>query len=338
MIKVGIVGFGFMGRMHYACWSELADAEIVVVCDANPNIIEDTKNAIGNIEGAAEQIDFDSFKLYSDFDEMIAKEKLDVISITLPTYLHPDFTIKSLKAGVNVLCEKPMALNADECQRMAEAAKQTKKYLMIAHCIRFWPEYAETKNIIDSGKYGKVLAATFKRVGSPPNWAADEWFFDESRSGGMALDLHIHDTDYVQYLFGMPKAVCSHAQQTSTGNLTHVVTEYDYDDDTLVTAEAGWLMTPAFGFEMSFNIMLEKATIVYDCTRAPAFRVCTDTGEVITPEVSGSTGYSLQTAHFAKIITGQSTPDVTDLLQSENSVKISLAEIESARKGQKVDL
>ena len=338
MLKVGIVGFGFMGRTHYQCWKKVKGAQIVAICDVNPNIEEDTKKAVGNIGDTSEQVDFSNMKVYTDLDEMLAKEKLDAVSITLPTFLHPDTSIKALSAGVNVMCEKPMALNSKECARMIAEAERSGKILQIGHCVRFWPEYAKAKEIIDSGEYGKVIAGTFQRLGSAPNWSIDGWFFDEQRSGGVALDLHIHDTDFVQYLFGMPKAVCSVGAKGPAGGLAHISTQYLYDNDTAITAEGGWAMMPAFGFEMSFNIVLEKATLVYDLTRDPAFRVCPAEGEAFTPEVEKNDGWSLQIAHFAKAISGAKLKEITTLAQSMNSVRIVEAEKESASKGQKVSI
>ena len=175
-----------------------------------------------------------------------------------------------------------MALTTADCDRMIEAAEKSGKVLQIGHCVRFWPEYAKAKELVDSGAYGKVIAAMFQRLGSPPSWSLDNWFTDEQRSGGMALDLHIHDTDFVQYLFGVPKAVCSHGAKSSQGPLIHIVTQYLYGDDQVITAEGGWGMAPGFGFEMSFNLVMEKATVVYDLTRDPALRVCPVDGEVFT--------------------------------------------------------
>jgi len=336
MLKVGIVGFGFMGRTHYKCWKALDGAEIAAICDVNPNIEEDTKRAVGNIGDPNETVDFSSLTLYTDFDKMLAGEKLDAVSITLPTYLHPDISIKALSADLNVMCEKPMALTPEVCAPMIEAAKSSGKVLQIGHCVRFWPEYAKTKELIDSGEYGRVVAATFQRLGAAPTWSVDNWFLDDKRSGGMALDLHIHDTDYVQYLFGMPKAVCSAGAKAPGGGLAHISTQYLYDDDKCVTAEGGWAMTPSFGFEMSFNIALEKATIVYDLTRDPMFRVCPAEGEAFTPEVEKGDGWLLQIAHFAKAVRGEKVDPVTTLDDSMNSVKIVDAEKESISKGQKV--
>ena len=338
MLKVGIVGFGFMGRTHYKCWEALDGVEIAAICDANPNIEEDTKRAVGNIGDPNETVDFERLTLYADFDKMLASETLDAVSITLPTYLHPDFSVKALSKGLHVMCEKPMALTAEACAPMIEAAQRSGKVLQIGHCVRFWPEYAKTKELLDSGKYGRVIAATFQRLGAAPTWSIDNWFLDEKRSGGMALDLHIHDTDYVQYLFGMPRAVCSFGSKAPGGGLAQIVTQYLYDDDKVITAEGGWAMTPSFGFEMSFNIALEKATIVYDLTRDPAFRVCPAEGEAFTPDVAKGDGWFLQIAHFAKAARGDKVEPITTLADSMNSVKIVDAEKESVSKGQKVSL
>jgi predicted dehydrogenase len=147
------------------------------------------------------------------------------------------------------------------------------------------------------------------------------------------MDLHIHDSDFVQYMFGMPRAVFSSGGKDSEGRLGHVVTQYLYDNDSVITAEGGWALMPAFGFEMSFNIVHEKATIVYDCTREPAFKVCPAEGEAFTPEVQPGDGYILEIDHFVKVIGGEHVAPVTTLDASRDSIKIVEAEKESIRTG-----
>jgi predicted dehydrogenase len=338
MLRIGIAGFGFMGRMHYKCYKALKDVEVVAVCDMNPNIVQDTQKAIGNVGETEEAIDFNSFQLYTDYEKMLAEAKLDAVSITLPTYLHADFSIKALKAGLHVLCEKPMALNVQDCERMIAQANLSGKELQIGHCVRFWPEYARAKEIIDSCMYGKVIAATFQRLGAAPAWSIDNWFMNEKCSGGVALDLHIHDTDFVQYVFGMPRSVFSFGAKSPRGELLHIVTQYLYDDEKIVTAEGSWAMMPHFGFEMSFNIAMEKATIVYDLTRQPKFKVSLGEGKTYIPKVEKCDGWFLEIAHFIKTISGQKVKPVTTLEQSLNSVKIVEAENESIRRGQKVSI
>ena len=182
-MRIGIVGFGFMGRTHYRCWKELEEVEITAICDSNPNRVEDSKETIGNIAGAAEAIDLSKIEIYPDFEKMLANENLDAISLTAPTYLHAEYSIKAMEAGVHVLCEKPMALSTSDCGRMIQAAARSEKVLQVGHCIRFWPEYAKAKQIMTSGEYGRIVAATFQRLGATPKWAWDNWIIDEQRSG-----------------------------------------------------------------------------------------------------------------------------------------------------------
>ncbi len=219
---------------------------------------------------------------------------------------------------------------------MIKAARKSGKVLQIGHCVRFWPEYAKAKEIVAGGQYGRVVAGMFQRLGAAPTWSLDNWFLDEKRSGGVALDLHIHDTDYVQYLFGVPKGVCSHGARTANGQLIHMVTTYDYGDDKLIIAEGGWGMMGSFGFEMSFNLILEKATIVYDLNRKPMFRVCPATGEAFTPEVVAGDGYLREIEHFAKLVRGQPVEEILTLEQSRDSVRIVEAEKESIRGKKKI--
>jgi predicted dehydrogenase len=142
----------------------------------------------------------------------------------------------------------------------------------------------------------------------------------------------------VQYLFGMPKAVYARCTNGPSGDCDHIATHYLYDDDRVITAEGSWLMSPSFGFEMSFNIVLEKATIVFDNTRKPTFKVCPIDKDAFTPEVESEDGWSLQIAHFVKTVSGQNVPEITTPADSLNSVKLVLAEKQSAQTGKEVTI
>jgi predicted dehydrogenase len=193
-----------------------------------------------------------------------------------------------------------------------------------------------TRELIESGTYGKVLAASFRRFSSAPTWSPDNWFADENRSGGQALDLHIHDSDYVHFAFGLPTSVSSVADGPGQG---YIATQYQYGTDgPAVVAESSWRMAPSFGFEMSFVVVLEKATITYDCTRTPAFRVCPVDGEAFTPEVPTGDGYSREIEHFARAVRGESVPVVVTPEQSRETIRLVLAEKRSAREGRPVTL
>ncbi len=338
MIRIGVVGFGFMGKMHFKCYQAHKDVKIAAICDADEKRLRDTGGIAGNLSGAENAIDLSGIELFSDYGRMLNEVKLDAVSITLPTFLHANFTCQALQAGVHVLCEKPMGLDTGECDHMIAAAKSSGKILQIGHCIRFWPEYVKTKELIDSGQYGKVLAVSMRRLSASPTWTSENWLMNEKRSGGVALDLHIHDTDYVQYLFGTPQAVCSFGAPKASGGLAHIMTQYVYDDNKIVFAEGSWTMQPAFGFEMSFNVVMEGATILYDCTRTPAFKVCEEGKDAATPEVESGDGYSRQIDHFLRRVRGESVPEIVTLESSRNSIRIVEAEVKSIQTQQRVAL
>ena len=338
MLRIGIVGWGFMGKMHFRCYKSDTNMEVTAICDADAKQLQNSSGVAGNISGAEDDLDLSNISLYSDLSKMLAEEKLDALSIASPTFLHASQTIEALNVGVHVFCEKPMALNSGDCREMAEVAKQSGKTLQIGHCIRFWPEYVQAKEIIDSQKYGKVLAATFQRLSLTPTWSWDNCFLDGKRSGGAMLDLHIHDTDYVQYVFGMPKEVFSRGVIGLSGEFDHTVTQYLYGNDCVITAEGGWIMAPGFGFEMSFKIMLEKATLVYSSAQEPTFRIFPIDGETIIPEITTGDGYSFEIQHFVDTLSGKAVPSIITPEQSGDSVKIIEAEKESIRNNDKISL
>jgi 1,5-anhydro-D-fructose reductase (1,5-anhydro-D-mannitol-forming) len=338
MLKIGVIGFGFMGRVHTACWQRLADAEVVAICDANPHVKEDAQRTLGNIKGVLRPIDFDRLATYHDIDDLLRHPDLDAVSIALPTHLHASAVVRAIQAGKHVLCEKPMALTLDQCDRMVEAAEGSDKVLQIGHCVRFWPEYAKAAEIVRGGEYGRVVAASLRRLSAAPTWAVDGWLTDESRSGGIALDLHVHDTDYLLYLLGRPQAVYSRASRNGAGPVIHVATEYVYGDDQAVIAEGSWAVMPSFGFQMSFILVLSSATLVYDCGQSPTLKVYPREGEAWAPALAEGDGYTRQIEHFSRRIRGEAPDEVTTVEGSRESVEVVLAEIESMRTGQIVAL
>lgn len=337
--RVAIVGFGFMGRMHYGNWAKMKGAKVVALCDKDASQFTSPIKS-GNIAGADATTDFGDAVIYDDFDTMLAEAKPDVISLTLPTPLHVALTSKALQAGVSVLCEKPMALNAAECEKMLLAAKKARKgaKLMVAHCLRFWPAYVYLKKLVDSKKYGKVIAASFRRFSAPPGWQKGKgWFGDESKSGGMALDLHIHDTDMVNYLFGMPKSVTSTAAYSKDGCMQYISTLYDVGG-AAVTAEGSWVMTKSLAFDASYFVTFEKAVVVLDGRREKPLCVYPDKGEPFAPKLAEGEGYEYEIKWFLDVLNGKTRECVITPQQSRDSVKIVDAEKLSAKTKKTVKL
>lgn len=331
MIRIGIIGFGFMGRMHFRCWRARSDAIVAAVCDTDAAAMRTSGKTTGNIAGADGGTDLRGIAVYADPETLLARERLDAVSITVPSYLHAGWSVRFLDAGVHVLCEKPMALTRADGLRMIETADKRKRILQIGHCIRFWPEYAKAKEIVESGRYGRVIAASFQRLSATARTKRGSWFDDERRSGGMVFDLHIHDTDFIQSLFGVPESVCSHAAQTPTEGLAHIVTQYRYGDDTLVTAEGGWALTPSCGLHMRFTLVLEKAVLAFDHTQHPTFKVYPLNGEAYTPELPPGDAYAREIDAFVRTVRGDPAAPVITPKEAWQSLVIAEAERESVR-------
>ena len=174
MLKVGLIGIGFMGRGHLDNYIRLEaegfPVKLQAICDIDSNkykgIFVEGNMGVGNAH-----YDFSKYNLYTSIDKMLAEEEFDFVDITLPTYLHSEVSVRALNKGIHVLCEKPMALNSADCARMCDAALKNNRKLMIAQCLRFWPEYEYLKDCVESERYGKVLAGYFYRGGNTPIWS-----------------------------------------------------------------------------------------------------------------------------------------------------------------------
>lgn len=338
-IRVGICGLGFMGKMHFDTYASMKGVKVVAIADCDPKKRKgDWSSIVGNIAAKGKGPNLKGVTMYATCEELINDPNIDVVDITLPTSEHARYALKSLKAGKPTICEKPMARTTKQARDMAAMSKKTGAPLFVGHCIRFWPEYVEAKKIIDSGKYGKVVAAQFTRFSLRPTWSSNNWLMDSAKSGGAALDLHIHDADYITYLFGMPDAVMAHGAGADKKRIDHILATYFFKKhkDALITAEGGWMYTPGFGFEMKFRIQLEKATILMGHGSAGAkLSICLPNGKVLMPKVGAGDGYSQELSYFMNCVKKQIPSVIVTPESSAASVTLIEAEMASAKAGGK---
>jgi predicted dehydrogenase len=298
MIRVGIIGLGFMGRMHIGAYAKVPGAAIVAVADQDAKRAGgDFSGQWGNIPGAAETLDMTGIAGTTDFQALILNPDVDIVDICVPTPAHETLAIAALEAGKHVLCEKPLALDVDSAQRIADAAARGKGFFMPAMCLRFWPQWAWLKQAVDERRYGAVLGATFRRVASMP----PGWFANGAISGGAILDLHIHDTDFVFHLFGAPSGVFSRGYTKTSGKTDHLVTEYLYDGGpAVVSAEGSWCMADGFAFTMRYTVNFERATADFESGRTPSLIVSAG-GKGEPVELHGD-GYEAEIAYFVDCV------------------------------------
>lgn len=262
MIRLGLIGVGFMGWIHYLAYKKVAGLQLAAVSTRDPKrLAGDWRDIKGNFGPPGEQVDLSDVAKYSDWRELLANPEIDVVDICLPPYLHAEVTIAALEAGKHVLCEKPLALTINECDRMVETARRAKRSLFTAHVLPFLPEYAYAREINQSGRFGKLLGGNFRRVISDPTWLAD--FYDLRKVGGPLLDLHVHDAHFIRYLFGMPSEVVSCGRcRGETVSYCDSIFRFPHTDFS-VSSTTGVIGQQGRGFMHGFEIHWEQATLAF---------------------------------------------------------------------------
>ena len=333
MIRVGIIGLGMMGRMHYANWERIKGARVIAIADIDPRrAAGDLSGGWSNIAGGAESLDMARIRGSVPPLEMIAWSDVDVVDICVPTPFHAEYAVAALEAGKHCVCEKPIARTLAQARSIVAAAAKSKGFCLPAMCMRFWPQWAWLRDRVQRGTYGKVLDASFRRIGSMPGG----WFRDGEMSGGAILDLHLHDTDFVKYVFGAPSAVQSWGYKYVTGCVDQVITRYFYDDDgPVVTAEGSWGMADGFGFQMSYCVNFEKATAEYIMARQDPL-ILYRKGEALPVTCYGSDGYLAELSHLAQSIRTGKKPTVVTPPDAMESLVIVEAERRSVETGRRV--
>jgi len=332
-VKVGCVGIGFMGKAHFGIYKEHPNAEVVAIADVDEAKLSGEWSKIGgNIEDpSAKKVDLSGIKTYKDADQLIEDPNVDLVDITLPTFLHFRYVMKALESKKHVLCEKPVALTVQEADRIVATSNRSKGKFMVAQCIRFWPEYEYLAQIIRGKKYGRVKSAVFKRRSTAPTWGWQNWLMNSKRSGGAVLDLHIHDTDYINCIFGIPKKVESAGMTGPSGGIDHIVTNYDFGKSMLVSAEGGWAFHGSYPFEMAYTVVFDKGTVEFSSSQSPTVKVYSSGGKVETPAIANGTGYSREIDYFLTCITKNQKPKVVTPKDARNAVLVVRAEEKSAR-------
>ncbi len=340
MLQIAITGLGFMALAHLRALRHIPDVRVAAICNpSGRNLDGDLSQVSGNIGGTDPvRLDMSQVKAYRNFSEMLEDPHIDVVDICTPTTTHPDLAIAALKAGKHVLCEKPLARTSTLGREIVAVAKQSKGFFMPAMCLRFWPEWAWLHAAIRDGRFGKVLDARFRRVAQAPGWGQKN-YYDGNQSGGALLDLHIHDTDFVQFCFGRPKSVFSAGHTKISGAIDHIVTLYNVEGGPTVSAEGSWAMTDGFGFNMAYTVNFENATADYDIARgADSLKLIEKGKEPRFMKCEGVDGYVGELKHFFESIERGRPPSIVTGEEGLSAVEICEAEEASIRLGQPVAL
>ena len=340
MIRIGLVGYGFMGKMHAECYSASGKGTIVSIADVEADRRQEASAKLG-------------CPAFESVDALLKGSDVDAVDVCTPTYLHEEHVLKAIAAWKNVFCEKPLSLASDSCERIVSAAKSAGVRMMVGHVVRFWPECRVLKSVLDSGRLGKPVWASAQRLSPPATWAWQGWLQDPARSGGAILDLHIHDLDYLAWILGRPKQVMSCGVKTKTGAYdTALTTCIGHAAGITSQAEGSLAMPDGFPFTSRIMVVCENGSAIFDIGAGHTLVVrpagaAEEYPEVPSPvagtasaggNVSSLGGYYNEIVYFLDCIAENKQPETITPDDAAFAVRMCLAAMESAESGMVVTL
>jgi predicted dehydrogenase len=266
----------------------------VALCSRDPRkLAGDWTSIQGNFGPRGTQMDLAEQTGYADVAGLLADSRVDLVDLCVPNDEHARLAIRALEAGKHVLVEKPIALHTAEADAMLAAARASGKLLMVAQVLPFFPEFAFAAEAVRTGRYGGLRAAHLMRVISKPDWSRG--IADADRSGGPAIDLHIHDTHFINLVCGVPRAVQARGR-VEEGAVVYIASQYLYDDPNLtVSCISGALSQAGRPFAHGFEFYLERGTIAFEFANlggqghvATPLSVMLPDGSVARPELGSS--------------------------------------------------
>jgi predicted dehydrogenase len=331
-MRVGIVGAGSMGNVHAPAWKSLAakGAELVGIHAARSTSAQELAAKYGA-------------KAYPTYESLL--DEVDIVDLCVPTDLHREMAVKAAAAGKHIICEKPIALTLDDGRAMIEACDKAGVRLFIAQVLRFVPQYASAQSVVASGQIGKPAVMRLTRAAYQPRKAVDNWFTDEKRSGGMILDLMIHDYDYARWLAGDVKRVFARSVRATRPDAPgdYALVTLRFESGAIAHIEGGWAYPPGF-FRTSLDIagtggLLEwssdNSEPIHTHLAAPPKEQVAEVG--LAPSIETETAFDFEIRHFYDALVNDK-PFSVSARDGLAALQIGLAASESLRSGRAVTL
>lgn len=327
MINVAILGAGFMGGAHAANYAAL-DGRVRVksVCARTP-------------ERAARVADTVGAEAVTDLDAALSDPEVDVVDVCLPTPLHREAVERAFAAGKHVFLEKPIALTLEDADAIVRAADTSGRLFMVGLVLRFWPEYVELQRRMEAGELGRPLSVSTHRLSPPADW--NEWMADESQSGGVPIDLLVHDFDQMNWLLGRPQRVFARA----VGDHVLALVEYEQGEG---VAEGSMRMPGSYPFSSNIRVLCEGGVAEYAFRAEPApeggnigasdpaargLRLYPTGGEPRTVPVESADPWGPEIAYFVECVEHGRAPEQGTGEQARDALRVSLAANRSLESG-----
>lgn len=337
MIRAGIVGSRFAGQLHAESLAATGRVEIAAI--ASPT----SAGALAERYGA---------RPYTSVADMLDDQSLDVVSLALPNRFHADAAVAAARAGAHVICEKPLAQNLADADRMIQACDDAGVLLLYGEELCFAPRYRRVKQLIVDGALGAVFALSHRERHDGPH---ARWFYDPALSGGGALlDMACHGIELTRWLMGKAAVTSVFARLGNFRHKDEAVEDHasvslTFDGGAIATIEGSWAV--AGGIDERLEVVGDGGSVVADLARGGAMLVHSERGVGYAAEKAGDTrgwshvsfdeawqwGWPQEFAHFIDCIEGTATPEETGR-DGRATLEIVLAAYHSASIGAAVEL
>ncbi len=318
-----------MGSYHARQWNRVPGAELVGVLDPRG----DAARAAG--------------PPYTDWNTLLAQARPDVIDICVPTPVHREYVERTAAAGKAILVEKPLARSMADCDAVVDIVELAGVPAMSANVLRYFPEYAGAKRLVDDGAVGKPATIRTARMAGFPNTShSDNWYADPARSGGVVLDMILHDFDWMLWTFGPVQRVYARGlfgAQHYNAKLDYALVTLSFKSGAVGHVTGSWAHPG--GFRTSLEVAGDGGMISHDSAdSAPIHAYLRETGAagsgVAVPESPMSPDddpYYKEIAAFARAVqTGEPPP--IPLREAREATRIALAALESIQSGKVITL
>jgi len=246
MFKVAVVGAGFMGQTHSDGYAKIKDVKIAAIVDK----VEPARKKLAEKHGAQH---------FETLEQCLNAMDVDFVDICVPTNFNLPLVKTAAAAKKHIVLEKPIALNLKEADEIISAAKKAGVKMMVAHVLRFWPEYVLMKKLFDEGKIGKPLSGFAQRVCCAPPTV--RWYRDPKMGAGAVLNLSIHDFDMVNWFFGKPVRVYATGHWGEFGALDDLSCTISYANGVDACVEGSFLMPLKWPFTMGLRVLGDKGAL-----------------------------------------------------------------------------
>lgn len=325
---VAIIGGGFISNIHAQCYKNLG-IKIEAMADISEKVRQEFKEKY-------------NCKTYSSAEEMLenVSDNIDLVDICSPTFLHEEFILLALKHNKHVICEKPLSINIDFVENIIDKFENNNRYLMTAQVLRFWAEYVKIKEWIEEGVFGNIKLVSAMRLAQHPK---SEWFYNPKKSGGGIFELHIHDIDFLCYLFGDVKEVYANGSKDENESWDFINSSIKFKNGISASAQGIFGITDNYPFTANMKVIGDKATAEYslsagvnldsDGKQSNSLILYRKGKEPIIENIKSKDAYELELEYFIDCVKNNKKPEIVSLDSIKRTIKTINCLIESLESG-----